>query len=191
VGSRLRILPPGAPASTDGRLDLVIPRGAFGSGEHETTASCLEALEDLPQVRGARCLDLGSGTGILAIAALRLGAEHAVCADTDPAAVAVAERTCRLNGVEDRVRHVCGALADVHEAGFDLVLANLYADVLLAVADDLVRRARPGGLLLLSGIPWEDGYAVRQRYEALACRMLRSRSLEEYTTLLLEHAPRH
>lgn len=189
IGRRFRILPPGAPASTDGRLDIVMARGAFGSGEHETSASCLEILEELPDLAGARVLDLGSGTGILALAALRLGAREALCVDIDPAAVEACRRACRENGVEERVRHHCGTLEEIKEGDFDLVLANIYGDILLAVAPQLAAAARLGGRLLLSGILWEYNFDVRQAYERLGCAVRRNRMLEEFSTVLLEKTP--
>jgi ribosomal protein L11 methyltransferase len=185
VGERFRISPPGTPASRDGRIDLVMAPGAFGSGEHETSASCLELLETLPEPEGARVLDLGSGTGILAIAVLKLGAGSALCVDVDLAAVRTCQRNCELNGVGDRVQHVCGTIDQVPWEQFELVLANIYGDILLRVADLLVARARPGAALLLSGILHEDDFEVRRRYQALGCTVLRNWPLEEFTTVLL------
>ena len=185
VGDRFRISPPGAPASRDARIDLVMAPGAFGSGEHETSASCLEVLAGLPDPEGARVLDLGSGTGILAIAALKLGARSALCVDVDPAAVRTCKLNCELNGVGDRVGHVCGTIGEVAADPFDMVLANLYGDILLRVAEVLVARTRPGGVLLLSGILHEDNFDVRKRYQELGCAVLRNRLLEEFTTVLL------
>lgn len=189
IGDSFRIAPPGAAPSSDGRIDLWMARGAFGSGEHETTASCLELLEALPQVPNARVLDLGSGTGILSIAALKLGAAEALCIDIEPQAVASAENACRQNGVASRVRHLCGTLDDTEEGDFDLVLANIYGDILLEVAEGLVAATRPGGTLLLSGILWEYNFPVRQSYERLGCRVLKNRMLEEFSTVLLTKAP--
>ena len=185
IGATFRIVPPGTPVSTDGRIDLVMDRGAFGSGEHETTASCLEMLAGLPEVRGARLLDLGSGTGILALAALKLGADHAVCIDIDPEAVNAARRNGELNGLAERFTHHAGTLDSAGENGFDLVLANIYGDLLLDLAEDLVGRARPGALLLLSGILWEYNFDVRQRFERLGCDVLSNRMLEQFSTVLL------
>jgi len=185
VGRTFRLVAPDRPAAAGGRLDLVLARGAFGSGEHETTESCLEALEDLPEVREARLLDLGSGTGVLALAALRLGARHAVCVDVSPAAVEVTRRNLAANGVADRAEVRLGGLEAAGDAPFDLVLANVYADVLLDVAPGLVRRTRPGGLLLLSGILWEANYDVRRAYELLGCEVTDNRLLEEYSTVSL------
>ena len=185
VGSRFRILPTDAPPSTDGRIDIWMPRGAFGSGEHETTATCIEALESMASVPGSRILDLGSGTGILSIAALKLGATRAVCVDIAADAVASAVRSCELNGVNDRVEHVCGTLSDVAARDFDLVLGNIYGDILLDNAEGLVERALPGAKLLLSGVLWEDNYNVRQRYERCGCEVVSNRMMETYSTILL------
>jgi ribosomal protein L11 methyltransferase len=183
-GGRLCVVAPGQLPPTD-RVPVVVAAGAFGSGEHETTASCLQVLEGLEDLGDAHVLDLGSGTGILAIAAVKLGAASATCVDTDPAAVTVARYNADLNGVASRVAHVEGELGSLDRGGFDLAVANLYADVLLAVAADLVARVRPGGTLVLSGIAWEHDWDVRQRYLQLGCGLLRHRMLAEYSTVVL------
>lgn len=186
IGQRFRIVPPDTKASDDGRLDLVIAKGAFGSGEHETTASCLEILELLPETRDAHLLDLGSGTGILSLAALKLGAKSAVCVDICPDAVETCRVNCAHNGVAEQVRHVTGTL-DALEAGetFDLVLANIYGDILLDLAEAIVLRTRPGSYLLLSGILWEYNFDVRQKFGRLGCREVKNRMLDEFSTVLL------
>lgn len=185
IGEHFRIVPPGTPPHSE-RLDLVMQRGAFGSGEHETTASCLEWLAELPAVVDANLLDLGSGTGILALAALRLGAASAVCVDTSAQAVATCRHNCALNGFGERVIQVNGSLADLELTGFDLAFANIYGDLLRQFAADLARRVRPGGWLILSGILWEDNYAVRQAYQEVGCRIERNRMLADYSSLLLQ-----
>ncbi len=183
-GAGWRLVPPGTPA-VPGRIDLVLERGAFGSGEHETTAACLTLLEELPRLTGARVLDFGSGTGVLALAALKRGAARAVCVDIAAEAVALARRNAAHNGYADEVEHLCGTLADVVETGFDLVLANIYADILLAEAEALIARTRPGGLLLLSGVLWQDNFPVKQAYERGGCVVERNLFHDEFTTLLL------
>jgi ribosomal protein L11 methyltransferase len=208
IGSRLRLVTAergslrdgqgsglGGPAEAllDGRVEIVVVPGAFGSGEHDTTSSCLELLETLPTLAGARLLDVGSGTGILAIAALKLGAARAVCLDIDPRAVATARLACAINGVAERVDHVnaeLGALAVNAElgalagAGFDIVVANLYGDLLIQLAAELLARAKPGATLLLSGILWELGFDVRQCFARLGCTLERERMLAEHCTML-------
>ncbi len=186
IGHRFRILPVGFPPSTDNRLDLIMAAGAFGSGEHETTASCLEIIETLPQLKNARILDLGSGTGILAIAALKLGARSALCLDIDPGAIESCRVNAEINGVAKRVDHFCGFLDQCPETNFDLILANIYGDILLAVAGDLVTKAAPGSPLLLSGILWEYNFDVRTRYEKLGCTIVKNRLLDEFSTILLK-----
>ncbi len=185
IGERFRILPTGTDPSGDERIDMIMAPGAFGSGEHETTASCIEALENLPELQGARVLDLGSGTGILAIAALKLGAASALCVDIDPAAVETCRLNGDLNGVGDRLEHYCGTLDSCPAETFDVILGNIYGDILLMVADDLAARAKPGAPLLLSGILWEYNYDVRSRYERLGCEVVKNRMMEEFSTVLL------
>lgn len=185
AGSRFRIVPPGTTPAR-GRIDLTMARGAFGSGEHETTLSCLELLEELPSLPSARVLDFGSGTGILSLAALKLGAAAAICVDISSQAVANCRHNCALNSCAEQVNHLCGSLADLEASGFDLVLANIYGDLLLRFASDLAGRVRAGGWLLLSGILWEDNYAVRQTYESAGCQVRRNRMLDDYSTILLQ-----
>ncbi len=185
IGRRFRITPPGHSVAAGDRIDLVMQRGAFGSGEHETTESCLEQLESLAGLKGASILDLGSGTGILAIAALKLGANNAVCVDIDPRAVAAAEHNCRLNGFGDRVTHIIGTLDAVSESSFDFILANIYGDILLALAKSVAKRLAPGGTLLLSGILWEYNFDVRQAYERQGLRVVKNRMLVEFSSIVL------
>ncbi len=187
IGTRFRVAPPESPGSKE-RIDLVVAKGAFGSGEHETTVSCLEILETLPDIEGADLLDLGSGTGILALAALKLGADSATCVDISPDAVRTCRINCGHNGVEDRVRHVTGSL-DTLDAGerYDLVIANIYGDLLLDMAEGLVGHARPGSRLLLSGMLWEYNFEVRKTYGELGCTLIENRMLEEFSTVLLRY----
>jgi ribosomal protein L11 methyltransferase len=189
IGTRFRVVPCDAAPTLDGRIELRMTLGAFGSGEHETTASCLEMLAELEPLDGARVLDLGSGTGILSIAALGLGASSALCVDLDPRAVECARRNCLASGVSERVSHLAGELRDVPNARFDLVLANIHGDLLVELGRELVSRTRAGGWLLLSGIAWEQRFDVRLRYQRLGCELVRERMLEEYCTLLARRGP--
>jgi ribosomal protein L11 methyltransferase len=188
VGSRLCIVPPSSRVELEKRVAILMAPGAFGSGEHETTRSCLEIIESLP-VAGARILDLGSGTGILAISALRLGAARATCVDTSHRAVETCRHNCQLNRVGDRVEHLCGTLGHLSGGGFDLVFANIYGDILLELARDLVARARFSATLLLSGILWQEAYAVSQTYAQMGCERRQFRTLDEYCTMLFVTPP--
>jgi len=181
------IIPEGFPLPDICGIPLVLGRkGAFGSGEHETTASCLNILEKLTTVNGAKVFDLGSGTGILAIAALKLGAAEAVAVDIEwPAALSCLQNSV-LNGTESTCHVVCGELGAITDADFDLVIANIYADILMPLADRLVALTSPGGHILLSGIPLQDKYDIWRRYTNLGCQEVDAFIGEEFVTYLLQ-----
>lgn len=127
------------------------PGMAFGTGGHDSTRLCMRLLEKyLPA--GARVLDLGCGSGILAVAALLLGAEHATGVDIDEVAVRVAQENAALNGVAGRADFLCGNLADSVSGTYDLIFANIVADVILAFLPDVRRLLAPGGVFIASGI---------------------------------------
>jgi ribosomal protein L11 methyltransferase len=133
----------------DEGIPLVLDPGmAFGTGLHPTTRQCLEALGEM-DVAGRSVLDVGTGSGILAIAAARRGAGLVVGVDVDPLAVKAARENAARNAVAVEVRE---GSADAVEGRFDLVLANLVADVLVAVAPELRARTARGGTLVCAGI---------------------------------------
>ncbi|MFN0125322.1 MAG: 50S ribosomal protein L11 methyltransferase [Verrucomicrobiales bacterium] len=135
------------------RTVLSIPvEMAFGTGDHPTTATCLRLLCDLP-LNGRRVLDLGCGTGILGLAAKKLGARRVLAVDFDPAAVAAARRNARRNGIRGVTIEQHDILAwNPDEDPFDIILANIFADVLTASFPKMKRLLAPDGLLILSGI---------------------------------------
>jgi len=183
IGKQFRIVPAGTEPLSD-RTDIVMARGAFGSGEHETTANCIDIMETL-DLAGLTFLDLGSGTGILSLAALKLGAKCGLCVDIETAAVKSARLNCELNEIGSEIEHRCGTLELVTESGFDLVLANIYGDILLALCFELVAKVKPGGILLLSGILWEYNYDVQNKFERAGCKVVKNKLLEEFSTVLL------
>jgi len=128
----------------------ILPSGAFGTGAHETTAMVLESLEGLVKP-GCRVLDVGCGSGILAIAAILLGAEHARGVDVDPEAVTAALENGERNGVSAKTRFDATALEDI-DSKYDLVLANLSAPVLCDLKEALAARVADGGHLVWSGL---------------------------------------
>lgn len=168
------------------RLD---PGMAFGTGTHASTALCLETLDALPRP-GPTVLDVGTGSGILAIAAALLGVERVTAIDVDPVAVRVAEENVRANGVADRVVARQGEAAGEPSAAYDLVLANIVADVLAVIAPDLARVLAPGGTLVLSGIvaPERERVEAAFRREGLAVSGARER--EGWVALTLAGADR-
>lgn len=159
VGERLLIVPEWETAPVGDRAVLRLDPGLiFGTGAHATTQMCLRALER--RAAGAAVLDLGCGSGILAIAALLLGAESAVGCDIDPKAPHVAMENAAMNGLKDDrfVVYAGDVLSDVslkkklNARKYDLVLANIVADVILALAPLAADWLAPGGTFICSGI---------------------------------------
>ena len=162
VAGRFVVAPTWAalPPEAEGRRVLRIdPKMSFGTGYHESTRL---ALGLLPRVvhPGARVLDVGTGTGILALAALALGADHALGCDIDPWSVVNAEENAGLNGFTDRFEVREGSLEVVPEDGFDLVCANIHLNVLVALLPGLKAKRVPGGFLLLAGLLRTDQPAM-------------------------------
>jgi ribosomal protein L11 methyltransferase len=157
-----RIVPAWAVPPRPGPLTLVVDPGrAFGTGSHESTRLCLRAVGRLAR-RGplGDVLDVGTGSGLLAVAGCRLGARRVVGIDLDPDAVASARRHAALNGVD--VHLVLGDLAEpMAPFSFDLVLANLTAETLRARLTSLACTCRPGGRLVLSGFLRSDVASLR------------------------------
>jgi ribosomal protein L11 methyltransferase len=155
------------------------PGMAFGTGLHPTTRLCLAALErvaDRGLVTGARVLDVGCGSGILAIAAARLGAASVLGVDTDPIAVEATAANAARNRLARRIAARAGSLP-TGESPFDVVLANLIAGVLVALAHELAAEVRPGGVLVASGIYVDRETEVRDAFAAVGLEV-RDRSAE-------------
>ncbi len=186
---KFTVVPAGDPLPEPCGLPIILgKKGAFGSGEHETTASCLELLPTIAGIQGCKVLDLGAGTGILAFAAARLGADCVTAIDLEwPAALSCRENA-EFNGLREQVFSICGELSCIGPLPYDLVMANIYADILLPLADRLVELTRPGGYILLSGIPLQDKFDIVRRYSSLGCRVVDSRIGEEYATYLMQAA---
>jgi len=165
----------------------VDPGQAFGTGTHETTRMCLRFIEDVfdrPPSPPRTVLDIGTGTGILGIAAARLGAERILAVDTDPVAVEVAEKNAGLNGVAGAFRSEGTSLAAI-DGKFDLVLGNLIAEILIDLAGDLAARCVPGGHLVLSGILKEKTGWVVEEFARQGATLVEEATDGQWAALLL------
>ena len=150
IGNRLTIANTGGAKSNR----LVIPAGAaFGTGEHATTAMSLRLLERESRrlTKGWRMLDAGTGSGILALAAARFGAERILAIDNDPLAISTAKENARRNRVEN-IEFLCGDVAKRIRGRYDVIAANLFSDVLLTVLPRISLAWASEGILILSGL---------------------------------------
>ena len=193
---RLVISPPWeSPVLRPGEIRVVIDPGrAFGTGRHESTRLCLRAL-DYEGVSGARVVDLGTGSGILAVAAALLGAASVCALDTDPEAVEVARESARLNGVSDRVVAAVGSpgvsgLVSAPDPGpADLLLANLSGPLIAELAPELARLVRPGGIVITAGYLAGGAPAVGRALGSARLRTLRVASEGEWRSHVARREP--
>jgi ribosomal protein L11 methyltransferase len=186
IGRRLVVTTRAAALPND-RPQLVIPAaGAFGTGDHATTAMSLRLLEETirPWPPGWRMLDLGTGTGILALAAARFGATEVVGIDHDPRAVAHAKTNARANKIIGArfVRQELSAWKPSRR--FDLITANLFSELLIAAAPRLRRALRTNGRLIVSGILREQAKAVSRALTRAGFTIVRQRRRGKWIALL-------
>lgn len=188
IGRRLVILPSWEEVSPspDQLLLRIDPGMAFGTGGHETTRLCLEVLEMSINSFGAAppsLLDLGTGSGILAMAAALLGAGRVLALDIDPEAVAVARENLLSNRLEGRIECGVAPLESVAEY-FDIIVANILAEELVRLAPALAARLNPGGELILSGILAEKEDAVRSGFALQSLRFVETRCAGDWVAML-------
>jgi len=175
---------PDAPSSAPaGRQRLVIePRMAFGSGSHESTRLMLMALEDL-EFAGADVLDVGTGSGVLALAAENRGARSVVALDIDGTAIWVARQIAAEQEWSPGVRFVLGSLSSIGEAQFQLVLCNMISSAFLPILDDLSRLLATDGLLILAGLLVPEVDAVSGSLSSVGLESRNRRVLGEWASL--------
>ena len=191
VGKRLVVLPVWLAQQTEGRLPVILDPGlTFGTGGHPSTQMVMEAMEDRV-CAGWRCLDLGSGSGILSITALRLGADSAVGVDIDPKAEDIARENAGFNGYAQPQFSACtgNVLTDrqlmdtLSRQAWDLVLVNIVADVIIALAPVLPRFLRRESLLICSGILDQRLQEVVAALEGAGLHITKTHAKEEWRCL--------
>jgi ribosomal protein L11 methyltransferase len=193
VGRGLLVAPPWTTPATADRLLLTIEPGrAFGTGHHGTTAGCLTLLETLVgSDRPTRVIDLGTGSGILAVAAARLGVADVLACDVDPDAIAAARANAQRNGVGARVRAVVEDAARLTADPAPLVVANLLAAAHRALAPRYSRLVVPGGALVLGGLLDAEAESVADTLGLHGFAREATVRLEGWTSLALRHAALH
>lgn len=189
IGARLFVHPPWIADVPADRLAIVLDPGmAFGTGQHASTRGCLVLLEAAIAAHpGARVLDLGTGSGILAIAAAKLGAAEVVAVDNDPDACAAARDNAAVNAVAATIR-----VEDTLDAAlgrFDIVLANLLASTLIELADELAARLTVAGALIGAGVQVEEGPAVAAAWRRAGLTVTGEVADEGWVALAARRAP--
>jgi ribosomal protein L11 methyltransferase len=167
-----------------GQIVLVIdPKMSFGTGEHQTTKLMLILLEK--NIKGGESvLDVGSGTGVLAIAALKLGAKHSVAIDIDEWCLDNAKENSVLNNVEDNLDIRQGEIKDIKETGFDIVLANIQKDILLKISEEIFSRVKPGGKVFLSGLLTSDEDDIKSAYSGTGFQFIKTLALDPWIAIV-------
>ncbi len=188
VGDRIVIVPDWEKyeAGPDEIKIVIAPKMAFGTGHHETTRLMMGLLTRYVR-QDMRALDAGTGSGILAILAAKLGASAVVAFDTDPLAVENTRENCALNNVTDTIDCFEGTIEAVKAKKFDLICANINRNVLTELAGKFKGLLRNDGLILLSGLLVTDEMEILHHYQKADWRMLHSERENEWLALVFEH----
>lgn len=196
IGKRLLILPAWLDSPEPRRVAIKIDPGmAFGTGTHPTTQLCLELMEAIfdeeKPTAGMRVIDVGCGSGILSIAAIKLGAEGALGVDIDPESIRNARSNAEKNGIGDELELGLGSVQEILDGKFAwrearLVLANILAPVIVRLFEaGLARLIEPRGAIILSGILQEQRQGVIEAAEAQGLRMMESRQMGDWVALAM------
>lgn len=170
----------------EGRLVLSIdPGAAFGTGTHATTKMCLELLEKYVN-KNSTMLDIGSGSGILSIAAALLGAKKVDGVDIDPVAVKVARENAEINNVDDRLSFILGDLCDKISGKYDIVCANIVADVIISLLADVQNYMNPNGYFMCSGIIDIREDDVKSAFQKYGFEIIDDLSCENWRAFVLK-----
>jgi ribosomal protein L11 methyltransferase len=192
IGRSFLVCPPWlAPPPLKGRHLITIEPGlAFGTGTHATTRGCMEFIERVAGLFGGAkfdALDVGTGSGILAIALIKSGAKRVWAIDNDPVALKVARKNLRANDVARNVRLAGAKLGGIHRS-FSLVVANLTAESILDLANGLAKKVAPGGFLVVSGILHQKARGIIRRFAGGGFNVVRRKREKEWVTVLLRRS---
>ena len=164
---------------------IIQPKMSFGTGHHCTTQLMIEALLD-GEIENKRVLDMGSGTGVLAIVAAKLGAERVLAVEIDDMAEESVRENIALNGVSEKVESICGDARAIEEREFDTVLANINRNILLADMEAYDKTLTEGGRLVLSGFLAEDVDILVDKAASLGYKLTKHRTNDIWQALELE-----
>lgn len=192
IGKRLLILPAWIKQQDFDRVAVKInPSMAFGTGTHPSTQLCLELVEDYTQ-RGEPVIDIGCGSGILSIAALKLNASHALAVDIDAESVKATREASAANGVSEKIEVELGSISEILKGSFSIsqspvVLANILAPVLIHLfKEGMADLIRPGGIIVLAGILEEQGLNVRIQAENMGLKFVEMRQSGDWVAFVMK-----
>jgi ribosomal protein L11 methyltransferase len=192
IGKKLLILPAWIEQKDMERIAVKIdPSMAFGTGTHPSTQLCLELVEDYTR-SGETVIDIGCGSGILSIAALKLGASHALAVDIDAESVKATQEASAANGVLERVETGLGSIAEIQNGSYHikqapLVLANILAPVLIRLfGEGMANLVEPGGVIVLAGILAEQGDGVRASAEKHGLKFVEIRQTLDWVAFVMK-----
>lgn len=167
-----------------GQLILTIdPKMSFGTGEHQTTKLCLLMVDKYIKPN-MRMLDVGTGTAVLAIAAVKLGASEALAIDNDEWCYDNGVENCALNNAGDKVEIRTSVIEDIPENAFDLVTANIQKNILLTIVKEIYSRMKEGGILILSGLLIEDEEDIKKSYTDIGFKFLETQTMDVWISVV-------
>jgi ribosomal protein L11 methyltransferase len=167
----------------EGEIVLTIdPKMSFGTGEHQTTKLVLRLMEKYVRP-GMKILDVGAGTGILSIAAIKLGADFAIAIDNDELCYDNCIENCELNGVTKFVKILTAEIKDVRENDFDLILANIQRDVLLEISGEVKKRLSEKNIIILSGLLEQNFDEIVNHYSQTGFKFIEKQTMNEWIAL--------
>jgi ribosomal protein L11 methyltransferase len=187
IGQRFHLIPSHRPAEPipEGRVPIWLEPGmAFGTGTHETTQLCLETMEQYLVPKRA-FLDIGTGSGILAIGATKLGAMPVVACDVDSLAIRIARANAAINRCVSKIEFVLGEVTEIGRSRFDLLVANLTLEIIEESLLHMEKRLRPGGWLVLSGILDRQFSQLKSRLEETSLILQERKKRNEWICLIL------
>lgn len=168
----------------EGQVIITIdPKMSFGTGEHQTTKLVLILLEKYV-APNQKVLDVGSGTGVLAIAAIKHGAESAIGIDNDEWCLENGKENIALNKVGNKVSVLLGEVDDLNDSDFDLILANINRHILLDIKDSLYSKLNPGGKIIISGILERDVPVIKESYQFTGLDLIDQTQMDEWVALV-------
>ena len=170
--------------NTQNKIVITIdPKMSFGTGEHQTTKLALRLMERYLR-KGMKVLDVGTGTGILSIAAVKLGAGSAKAIDNDEWFLDNTRENCKINNAGDKIEIMLSEIREVEEKDFDLILANIQKNVLMDISEEIKEKLAGDGIVILSGLLIEDEKVIVERYKEL--KFLEHQAMGEWIALVFQ-----